>query len=227
MGIHGQVCTWRRLNQDSRCARGSCCHHKPFAWLSAGPHCEQSRLIFDRLPIESLSSLFSVFSPQLSQYFRLHIYLIPPSTQPPRKRRCMPVFAAPTPDTVTHAISLRGAQLTWAILNGEKPFENRQGSLLPGWHVSHVWCQFVYACTTWIVCAHEHMVCINMNKCTHQNLCVLLIRYALHTGNTVPSRMQQELVQRLSWNPFATRMQTLVPRTRGRLSLQTAQRHSR
>lgn len=42
-------------------------------------------------------------------------------------------FGAMSPGTVTHAFTLRGAQLTHAVLIGEKRVENRHFVLKPGW----------------------------------------------------------------------------------------------
>ena len=44
---------------------------------------------------------------------------------------------APTAAAVTHGITLRGAQLTWAILNGHKRVENRHFRMSPGWYALH------------------------------------------------------------------------------------------
>ena len=44
---------------------------------------------------------------------------------------------APSPDLVTHAITLKGAQLTWAILHGHKTIENRSTRISPGWYALH------------------------------------------------------------------------------------------
>ena len=38
---------------------------------------------------------------------------------------------------VTHAITLKGARLSWAILEGHKTIENRTIRLRPGWYVLH------------------------------------------------------------------------------------------
>ena len=38
---------------------------------------------------------------------------------------------------VTHGITLRGAQLTWAILRGVKKVENRHFRMSPGWYALH------------------------------------------------------------------------------------------
>ena len=45
--------------------------------------------------------------------------------------------AASTPGEVTHAITMKGAQRTWAILNGRKVVENRPFRLRAGWYALH------------------------------------------------------------------------------------------
>jgi hypothetical protein len=47
------------------------------------------------------------------------------------------VQGAENPELVTHGFTLRGAQLTWAILNGNKQVENRHFSMKPGWYALH------------------------------------------------------------------------------------------
>ena len=42
-----------------------------------------------------------------------------------------------TPSSVTHAITLKGARITWAILAGIKTVENRSIRLQPGWVALH------------------------------------------------------------------------------------------
>ena len=44
---------------------------------------------------------------------------------------------APSPAEVTHGITLRGAQLTRAILTGDKRVENRHFTMKPGWYALH------------------------------------------------------------------------------------------
>ena len=44
---------------------------------------------------------------------------------------------AATATEVTHGITLRGAQLTWAILHGLKKVENRHFRMSPGWYALH------------------------------------------------------------------------------------------
>ena len=45
--------------------------------------------------------------------------------------------AAPSPCCITHGITLRGAQLSWAILHQRKTIENRSVRLSPGWFALH------------------------------------------------------------------------------------------
>ena len=45
---------------------------------------------------------------------------------------------AATPAAVTSAITLRGAQLAYAVLHGAKRVENRHFSMRPGWYALHV-----------------------------------------------------------------------------------------
>ena len=45
---------------------------------------------------------------------------------------------AATPAAVTSVITLRGAQLAYAVLRGEKRVENRHFSMRPGWYALHV-----------------------------------------------------------------------------------------
>lgn len=40
---------------------------------------------------------------------------------------------ATIPEEVTKAITLRGAQLSWAVLQGIKTIENRNFRIAPGW----------------------------------------------------------------------------------------------
>ena len=44
---------------------------------------------------------------------------------------------AASPGEITHAITLRGAQLTWAVLHGAKRIENRHFRIAPGWYALH------------------------------------------------------------------------------------------
>ena len=44
---------------------------------------------------------------------------------------------AKEPWLVTHGLTLRGAQLSWAILNGDKRVENRHFRMQPGWYALH------------------------------------------------------------------------------------------
>jgi len=48
----------------------------------------------------------------------------------------MPASSA-TRATVTHGLTLKGAQLTWALLEGQKPIENRSVRLPEGWLILH------------------------------------------------------------------------------------------
>ena len=41
------------------------------------------------------------------------------------------------PWLVTHGLTLRGGQLSWAILNGDKRVENRHFRMHPGWYALH------------------------------------------------------------------------------------------
>ena len=45
--------------------------------------------------------------------------------------------AAKTLSEVSHGFTLRGAQLTWAILHGVKKVENRHFRMLAGWYAVH------------------------------------------------------------------------------------------
>ena len=45
--------------------------------------------------------------------------------------------AAASPALVTHGLTLKGAQLSWAILERRKPIENRHIKLPPGWIALH------------------------------------------------------------------------------------------
>lgn len=44
---------------------------------------------------------------------------------------------ADAPSSVTHGLTMKGAQLTWALLEGIKPVENRHMRLRSGWLVLH------------------------------------------------------------------------------------------
>ena len=54
----------------------------------------------------------------------------------PREPHVGPSGAA-EPWLVTHGLTLRGAQLSWAILNGDKRVENRHFRMQPGWYALH------------------------------------------------------------------------------------------
>ena len=50
------------------------------------------------------------------------------------QRAAAAVTSAQRAEEVTHAITLRGAQLTWAVLHGQKTIENRHFRMAPGWY---------------------------------------------------------------------------------------------
>ena len=52
------------------------------------------------------------------------------------RRPHMPASAA-RPAEVTHGLTLKGAQLTWAIMHRKKTIENRSVRLKPGWLALH------------------------------------------------------------------------------------------
>lgn len=54
-----------------------------------------------------------------------------------KPRKAAATKAAQCPGEVTHAFTLRGAQLTYAVLNGHKRVENRHFALKPGWYALH------------------------------------------------------------------------------------------
>ena len=65
---------------------------------------------------------------------------------PPREKRAAPPrekgdpggsSPGATPADVSHAFTLRGAQLTYAVLSGAKRVENRHFSMKPGWYALH------------------------------------------------------------------------------------------
>lgn len=46
-------------------------------------------------------------------------------------------MAASTPDAVTHGLTLKGAELSWSVLEGRKVVENRSRQLPRGWVALH------------------------------------------------------------------------------------------
>lgn len=58
-----------------------------------------------------------------------------------RKKSAAKPYRASTgaadPCSITHGITLRGAQLSWAIVNGKKRVENRHFRIQPGWYAVH------------------------------------------------------------------------------------------
>ena len=60
----------------------------------------------------------------------------PPSPLCPRPGQ-MATAAAASLETVSHGLTLKGAQLTWCILHRHKPIENRSIRLPPGWLALH------------------------------------------------------------------------------------------
>jgi hypothetical protein len=56
-----------------------------------------------------------------------------PHSTPPRKE----LTGAESRETITHGLTMRGAQLTWAVLEGVKVIENRHFRLKPGWYALH------------------------------------------------------------------------------------------
>ncbi len=44
---------------------------------------------------------------------------------------------ADSPQNCTHAITMKGAQISWAILHGHKTIENRSMRIKPGWYLLH------------------------------------------------------------------------------------------
>ncbi|KAL1522417.1 hypothetical protein AB1Y20_017407 [Prymnesium parvum] len=65
-------------------------------------------------------------------YVSLTLRLQEPSlvSQAPRR-------TAQVPTELTHALTLRGAQLSWAVLHGFKTIENRHFRIAPGWYALH------------------------------------------------------------------------------------------
>ena len=45
---------------------------------------------------------------------------------------------AQSPEAITHALTLKGAQIAWCILQGPKVIENRRWRIAPGWYALHV-----------------------------------------------------------------------------------------
>ena len=56
---------------------------------------------------------------------------------PPPREPHVGSTGASAPWLVTHGLTLRGAQLSWAILNGNKRVENRHFRMQPGWYALH------------------------------------------------------------------------------------------
>ena len=65
------------------------------------------------------------------------MHAAPVRKQPRRSLPLQERTGADSPHGITHGITLRGAQLTHAILLGHKKVENRHFAMKPGWYALH------------------------------------------------------------------------------------------
>ena len=68
-------------------------------------------------------------------------------------------MAASTPDAVTHGLTLKGAELSWSVLEGRKVVENRSRQLPRGWVALHTGLgkiQDAHVARPWAAASRQH-----------------------------------------------------------------------